>query len=650
MMFFFPRRMRGSYGQTASLAAALISFSFPAIAQTAPAAQSQGTVIYSRSTNLDGQITTQNGPGAAVEGRMVNAPIASDAERSAITFTNLNLDVHLRTAEQNLAVRAIVTVRNDSKAPLRHIPLQLSSSLNWESIRLNGKDVPFQVATLNSDVDHTGQLHEATVTLAQPLAPGATAQLDTVYSGTIRQNAQRLLAIGTPADVANHSDWDAIGMDFTGLRGFGEALWYPASSVPVMLGDGAKLFDEMGAQKLRSSGTRFRMRLTIEYPNGHAPTVALIDGHPVALTVQGGVGEFPGIATAQMPETTLGFEAPSLFVAVREAKMATNTTLWTIAADEPAVPSWTDAISAVTPFLQGWLGDNPRSELTILDLPDPADAPFETGSLLATPIRPLPAEQLDGVMAHALTHAWMDSPRAWLSEGVAHFMGTLWLEKTAGRTRALESLEALRPALALAEPASPGVGPGQPLAEAISPIYYRTKATYVFWMLRDLTGDAGLSAALRGYNPAADQSQTNGQSPNRRGQFEQLLDHSNTGANLDWFFSDWIDADKGLPDISIAKVFSEPAQGGLTLVGVTLNNAGYATAEVPVTVSTRVTSITQRLLVPARGTVTRRILIQGSPTQVQANDGTVPEIEASVHVMKIQPPAPNPANLPGVPQ
>ena len=652
MMLFLPRGTRGFRGQSALLAAALISFSasIAASAQAAAPAQAPGTVIYSRSTDLRGQTTTTNGPAATVEGRMVNAPIASDAERSAITFTDFDLDVHLRTAEQNLAVRAVMTVRNDGKTPLRHIPLQLSSSLNWESIRLNGSEVPFAVATLNSDADHTGQLHEATVTLSQPLAPGATAQLDTMYSGTIRQTAQRLLAIGTPAEVANHSDWDSIGLDFTGLRGFGDVVWYPASSIPVMLGEGARLFDEMGEHKLRMSGAHFRMRLTIEFPSGHAPTVAVINGHPVALTVRGGVGELPGIATAGMPETILGFDAPSLFVAVREARMATNTTIWTMAADELAVPSWTAAVSAVTPFLQGWLGETPRSELTVLDLPDPADAPFEAGALLAAAIRPAASEQLDGMMAHALTHAWMESPRAWLSEGVAHFMGTLWLEKEAGRARALESLEAMRPALALAEPASPGIAPGQSLALATSPIYYRTKATYVFWMLRDLAGDVSLSAALRAYNPAADQSKGYGRETAGPGEFEKLIERPPTRRNLAWFFNDWVDTDKGLPDISIAKVFSEAAQGGMTLVGVTLNNAGYAAAEIPVTVSTPATSVTRRIVVPARGSLMQRILIQGNPTQVQANDGTVPEVEASVHVMKIEPPAANPASLPGVPE
>jgi hypothetical protein len=44
-------------------------------------------------------------------------------------------------------------------------------------------------------------------------------------------------------------------------------------------------------------------------------------------------------------------------------------------------------------------------------------------------------------------------------------------------------------------------------------------------------------------------------------------------------------------------------------------------------------------LVPARGRVTERILILGKPTEVQANDGTVPETGASVHVTNLDEPA-----------
>jgi hypothetical protein len=653
------------------LASVFFSVALPAAPQTTPAApqtqpnQNQpqqdephhGQVIYSNSTDENGQTTTTVGPGAQQKappaGQSVEAPTASDAEREAVTFTEFNMDVHLRSAEHEIAVRALITVRNDGKSPLAHIPLEISSSLHWERIRVAATDALYTIATLNSDTDHTGQLHEAAVKLATPLAPSATLQLDVTYSGMIPQSAQRLLAIGTPEDMALHSDWDTIDTDFTGFRGFGNVVWYPASAPPVILGDGARVFDEMGEHKLRMAGAHFFLHLTAEFPHGHAPTVALINGHAVPLTVtepQNGSDDISGVATATLDSATLGFEAPSLFVAVRTEHQATNTTLWTLPADDAPADEWGSAASTVTPFLQGWLGQTPRSQLTILDLPDSEDAPFETGALLVTAIRQGTPDQLTGAMAHALTHAWMSSPRAWLSEGVAHFMGTLWLEKQSGRQKALEVLESGRNALALIEPPSPGESSGQPLAQAISPVYYRTKATYVFWMLRDLVGDPTLSAALRAYDPAQDA--VRGLDPNAgSGSFEKLLEQAGLRRDLSWFFADWVDADKGLPDITIDKVFfasaetashtpnasdsGEGPEANGWIVTVDLANSGYAAAEVPVTVRNPDTSVTQRVLVPARGKATQRILIQGRPTEVQANDGTVPETEASVHIRHI---------------
>jgi hypothetical protein len=478
--------------------------------------------------------------------------------------------------------------------------------------------------------------------LDQPLAPGASLKLDVRYSGEIAASAQRLLAIGTPEDVASHSDWDRIDTAFTGLRGFGNVVWYPVSAVPVILGDGSRLFDEIGEQKLRIASAHFRLRLTIEFPPGQAPNIAIINGHPAALTITDSPtndAEVFGVATAQVETAGLGFEAPSLFIANRKSHAGSNLTAWTLPENEVAIQSWTTAATAVTPFLQGWLGQRPRAELTLLDLPDPQDAPYETGSLLATSLREASPEQLEGILAHALTHAWMQSPRAWLSEGVAHFMGTLWIEKQQGRAKALSALESSRPALALAEPESPGESPGQPLVKAISPVFYRTKATYVLWMLRDVAGDPTLSAALRAYDPTQDIDKSTGPSS-----FETLLEQAGTRRSLSSFFSDWVDADKGLPDLTIDSVFPTAQASGNWLVAVNVSNSGYAAAEVPVTVRTEATSVTQRVLIPARGKVVQRVLIQGKPTAVQLNDGSVPESQASLHITSLdspsQPPKP----------
>jgi hypothetical protein len=637
----------------AAVAASLVLVVSPSSAQTTPAAgstapqqdpsQPGGKVIFSRSIDENGQTTTQAGPAAASRNpaQLANEPSAEDAEREAVTFTDFDMDVHLRPIEQHIAVRALITVRNDSKTLLAHIPLQLSSSLNWERIRLDAHDLTFPLATLNSDTDHTGQLHEAAIQLAQPLGPGQTLQFDVSYSGSIQPSAQRLLAIGTPPDVAAHSDWDEISVPFTGLRGFGNVVWYPVSSVPVILGDGARLFDEVGEHKLRMAGAHFKMRLTVESPHGRAPTLALINGHMVALTQtpSGSLSEeVSDITQAESPATILGFDSPSLFVAIRSLHSGANTFYWILPENEASLQGWSSAVNTVTPFLKGWLGQTPRSQLNLIDLPDPQDAPFETGALLATSIRPASPDQLEGILAHALTHAWMQSPRAWLSEGVAHFMGTLWVEKQHGRDQALGTLEASRAALALVEPESPGQSSGQPLAQAISPVYYRTKATYVLWMLRDVVGDATLSAALRAYDPAADVSLGYGRDT-APGTFQMLLERAGAQRDLKGFFADWVDADKGLPDLSIESVFPTQEPSGSWLVAINLYNAGYAAAEVPITVRGISTSVTQRALIPGRGKVIQRILLLEKPTQVQLNDGTVPETQATVHIRNLDQPA-----------
>lgn len=615
--------------------------------QTQPAPPSHGQVIFSRSTDESGQTTTQVGPAAKAPAlRTTSVPAANDAERDAVTVTALDLDVHLRPADRELAVRALITVRNEGSAPLTRIPLQISSALNWERIRVEGKDVAASVATLNSDTDHTGQLHEAEIPLFAPLAPGQSLHIDATYGGTIAPSAQRLIALGTPHDVAIRSDWDEISVPFTGLRGFGNVVWYPVSSVPVILGDGARLFNIVGAQKLRVSAAHFQIRLTDEFPYDQPPTVAVINGTAVPLTIvsKGGFGPATdGVATASYEASQIGFESPSLFVARRSAHAGPNLTAWTLPDNEVAIQAWLKAAQTVTPFLADWLGKSPRSELTLLDLPDPDDAPFETGSLLAASLHESSADNLEGAMVHALAHAWIPSPRAWVSEGVASFMGSLWIEKRHGRELALEALESSRSALALEEPSSPGESPGQPLAVAIAPVYYRTKTTYIFWMLRDLIGDEALAQAFRMYSPEQDSAPAFGPGAQARAdELEDLLRKapSLSGKDFGWFFNDWIDIDKGLPDLNIDSVFPEPAKAGTWLVGINLSNSGYASAEVPVTLRTGKTTITDRVLIPGRGKVSHRMLIGAKPTQVQLNDGVTPEVQASVHIKELGTPPP----------
>lgn len=611
-------------------------------------AEPKGKVIFRRSLDGSGNTVSTTGAAAKPAAQTSDASSFEDAERQAIAITGIDLDVRLDTAAQQLAARALVTVRNTGIAPLSRIPLQISSSLNWERIRIAGRDATSPVATINSDSDHTGQLHEAAIALPAPLAPGETLQLDVTYSGAITATARRLVSVGTPEDSASHSDWDQINPAFTGLRGFGNVVWYPVASVPVIIGDGARLFDEIGRQKLRSVGTEFRLRLTVEFPNGQAPTVAVVNGNAVPLRIadpQSSSPDLPGIASAYSGPTTLTFESPSIFVTTEAAHQGTHLAVYSIPEDEVAAKTWLSAADNVSPMIERWLGPRPRTQLTVLDLPDPEDVPWESGPLLVIPVRNAQPDRLSSVLSHSMTHAWMVPTPYWLNEGTANFMGTLWDDHQHRRDQALGTLEAGRTALALAEPPTPGEGAGQPLTHATSPVYYRTKATYVLWMLRDLVGDDALGTALRASN-GADKEKAN-TSNNPQPSFEAALKAAAPGKDLSWLFADWIDADHGLPDLAIDKVFPNAVQSGNWLVSVTVSNAGYAPAEVPVTVRSATNKTTERVFVPARGTVTPRILVQGKPTEAQVNDGTIPETQASIHVMHLdQKPEPEPTAVP----
>jgi hypothetical protein len=82
-------------------------------------------------------------------------------------------------------------------------------------------------------------------------------------------------------------------------------------------------------------------------------------------------------------------------------------------------------------------------------------------------------------------------------------------------------------------------------------------------------------------------------------------------------------------------VFPATEEAGNFLVTVSVVNSGYVSAEVPVTVRSDTNTVTQRVLVPARGQASPHLLILGKPIDVQVNDGTVPETQSTVHVTRL---------------
>ena len=611
-----------------SLAAILLTLCCVAAAQTTPNAPSPrppqaeslpGQTLFSRSLQS---------PSSTVKpSSSPDVPKATNQERRALTITAYNLNIHLIPRDQSISAEARLTLRNNGKQPLREIALQISSSLQFQGVGSNGKPLVHAQHTIASDADHTGKLTEADILLPTPLAPGATLPVQVFYGGKIPVSGQRFQAIGTPRPEAVSSDWDRISEGFTGLRGFGNVVWYPVSSVPVSMGEGNRLFEEIGRQKRRESLATVTMRVTVEYFD-NPPNVAILDGRlvPVSPPVSTPTASFPGVVTVSLPTQPIGFQVLSLVLARRKLTTQHHVDIFALPADSANVTVWLQAAARVTPLLQKWLGPAPVTSLAVIDLPESDDTPAQVGSALLAPLTKSSPSHLATPLIHALAHAYFQSPRGWLQKGVPSFMVTLWIESTQGRKAALEYLGSERGALALAEPGSPGDSTGEPLISAWDPVYTRTKAAYVFWMLRHLAGDDALQSALQNYVSAKDTTPD---------YFESLLDHA-SGKDLHWFFQNWLYQDPGLPDLSVRNVFPNKVGMGQTLVAVTIVNHGYASAVVPVTLISTTTKVTQYVRIPANSSITHRMEITGTPTSVQVNDGTVPEVGASLHLVTLK--------------
>jgi Peptidase family M1 domain len=626
----------------------------------------KGEVLFSRGDNSPTSAgkTTANSPGqqpVAVPkepGGPRAATLATDAERASLTYNSYDFEVHLEPSQHSIAIHARLVARNHSDQPLGRIALQLSSSLQWDSIQLDGKPGKFQTETVDSDIDHTGELTEAVVKLEQPLAPGATIRINVIYSGSVVPSAERLLRLGAPAKIANSTEWDAIAPDFTALRGFGNVIWFPVSTAPVLLGQGSEMFDSVGKWKLQESDAEISMHVLVEYLDVK-PTIAFLNGsvvQPDEEPSQSSTGESnrrstqnasttggkdanhgPGVAGASeailqvvsftLPSSRLGFAPLSFFVTSAEKVNVPGLDIYPRADNKSASSTYQGVFTQTRPMVEQWLGTPSKRPVVLVDLPQGDDVPFEERNILFLPLKADATGDTAGpVLAHMLGHAYFVSGRIWLNEGVAQFMTMLWIEQRAGITTAIEQMDSHRAALAIAETSDPGVNPGQSLIAAWSDIFYRDKATYVLWMLRNIVGDESLGKALQAYVTADDKEPS---------YFQNLLRKTSSN-DLEWFFDDWVYRDRGLPDLQIASAYSRPilnknSNGKNYLVSVDVLNDSFCAAEVPVTVASAFSTQTRELTIPAHTRAALRILLDSKPAQVVVNDGSVPEVATSHH-------------------
>ncbi len=554
-------------------------------------------------------------------------------DREAFSFTSYTLDVRVEPEQQRLAVRGKITLRNDSAVPQKNLSLQISSSLNWKSIQLDGEPAQFVSQPYTSDIDHTGALSEAIVTLPSAVPPKGAVELDIGYEGIVPLDATRLTRIGVPANVARHSDWDQIDKSFTAVRGIGYVAWYPVATESANLSEGNSVFETVARWKKRELQAQLKIKLS-QSGEGTPPTL-LCNGEAGGLRSY----EPTGAAYESVNQCTfqpLGETVPLFVIGAYDALDEPSVNISYLPDHEPAAQTYALAVRLAVPFVTEWFGlPKGRAEVKaeVLELSDPEAAPYESGSMLLTPLNgDSRLAQLTAV--HQLTHAAFFSPRPWIYEGLAHFAQAVYREQESGRQAALDFMGLHRTALAEAEKAlaaerGRNPGAGESLVNTSIEDLYRSKALYVWWMLRDMIGDDALKKALAAYRPEADTTPA----------YMQHLIEAQTRSDLEWFFDDWVYRDRGLPDFQVAAVYPWEASGNAHVVTVTVENLGNAAAEVPLTLKMEEGQVTKRLLVRGQSKAILRMEAISPPREIVVNDGSVPESDMSNNVQKVDAPA-----------
>jgi hypothetical protein len=550
-------------------------------------------------------------------------------DREAFTFTNYNLDVRIEPEQQRLAVRGKITLRNDSQTSQKDLSLQISSSLDWKSIQLDGKPLRFVSQPYTSDIDHTGALSEAIVTLPKGVASKRMVELEIGYEGIIPLDATRLTRIGVPEERAQHSDWDQIGKSFTAVRGIGYVVWYPVATESANLSEGNSVFETVARWKARE--LQAQMKIKLSHSGEGTPATLMCNGEAGGLRTSEQMGRSYESVT-ECPFQPLGVTVPLFVIGPYDGLDQSPVNISYLPDHKPAAQTYALAARLAVPFVTEWFGTL-KGQAEVVELSDPEAAPYESGSLLLTPLNSdSMLAQLTAV--HQLTHAAFFSPRPWIYEGLAHFAQAVYRERENGRQWALDFMGLHRTALAEAEKAlarEPGqnAGGGESLISTSIEELYRGKALYVWWMLRDMIGEDALKKALAAYRADNDNTPT----------YVQHLIEAQTKRDLGWFFDDWVYRDRGLPDFHIAAVYPWEPSGNAHVVTVTVENLGNAGAEVPLILKMEQGQITKRVQVLEKSKAIIRIEAVSAPQEIVVNDGSVPESDMSNNVYKIEAPA-----------
>lgn len=546
-------------------------------------------------------------------------------DRTAFTFLKYNFELRVDPAGQALTARGKVLLRNDSASPQSEVAMQISSSLEWRLVNINGKDVQYSTDDYVSDVDHTGQLSEVVIQLPAPVAPRATIEIEVGYSGEITRDATRLTTIGVPERTAAHTDWDHIGEPVTAIRGIGYVVWYP-------IGMNAALVSEptysSALQDWKDRERDSSMDVSFCWVSEQHEMTVVANGSFVGLNrhVLGATEESTTHAgCSQYSFRNLSWTVPTFAIGEYSVLSRPVIDAFYLADQGPFAQEYAAAAEKDLPLETQWFGA-PKSKIQVVQLPDPGDAPYESGTMLITPLETTDPVALHDRMMHQLVHASFSSPRPWIEEGLAHF-GMALLHANQGRAAALSYMDAFLPPLQAAEKQT-SVGPAVPsrpddktsgaassLINTPDETMFRLKSMFVWWMLRDMVGDDALQKALALYRPADDKSPS----------YLPDLIASAAHKDLSWFFNDWVYRDRGLPDFHVVSAYPRKTLAGAYVIAVTVENLGGAGAEVPVLLHTREGNSVRRMTVKAHDKAIDRFEVPVVPTDITVNDGSVPE-------------------------
>jgi len=539
----------------------------------------------------------------------VKKTAVSSPDWAAFTFQHYELAISIDASHSQIDTRGNIILQNASGKPQSSLILQVSSTLKWKSLQVNGEALQFVSTTIDSGTDHTGKINEMEAVLPHPVAPGAMLSVDVAYGGTIILNADRLRAIGAPGEASVHTDWDRITPDFTGLRGAGYVVWYPISIDPKPLDSSTIILEQAAAWRARHAQSS--MHVVLHWSGEKLPRMVFANAPVVGETT---VEHLDHKYSIQWKH--LGMTAPVILAGDYDVTpcSAGNVYAWIgVSSRKASTTLYQDGCNKIASAIKDWTGHTP-SGLQIIELPEIGDAPFDAGATFLTSFRGYDVPNIESQVVHAMSHAAVRSDFAWIEEGLAHYMQARVREMQDSAGTPHSFLSQRLSALIAAE-TEPTPETQNSLINSTSDIFLRTKAMYVWWMLYDMVGNKAMAKVLAAYDLSKDQTATT---------FQHVVENE-TKKDYAWFFNDWVYRDKGLPDLQIINVTPRDNLNGGWLVGVTVQNNGNAAVEVPVRILLKNSESSMRILVKAHDKTTIRISTAERPLEVIVNDGSVPE-------------------------